>query len=61
MEEITLTLDRENYPQILKRYGTEGAKKQAISMCQAQGLEMTETNLYSCLSTLESDLASMFP
>ena len=61
MEQIDLVLDRENYPQVLMRYGLEGAKKQAISMCQAQGLEITEENLYSCLSTLESDLASMFP
>jgi len=60
MEKINLVLDRENYPQVLTRYGTEGAKEQAISMCLTQGMEITEENLYSCLSTLESDLASIF-
>jgi hypothetical protein len=29
-------------------------------MCQAQGMEITNENLYSALSTLESDLAGMF-
>ena len=60
MEKIKIELDKENYPQVLKRYGTEGAKEQAISMCLAQSMEITEENLYSALSTLESDLASMF-
>ena len=61
MEEIKLVLDEENYPQVLKRYGAEGARRQAINMVTAQKLEMTAENLYSALSTLESDLASMFP
>jgi len=60
MEEIYLILDKENYPLVLRQYGTEGAKTAAISMCQAQKMEMTEENLYSCLSTLESGLAEMF-
>jgi len=29
-------------------------------MCNKQKLEITEENLYSCLSTLESGLAEMF-
>jgi len=61
MEQITLTLDEKNYPLILRQYGPEGAKRQAISMCQAQKMEINETNLYSALSTLESGLAEMFP
>jgi hypothetical protein len=60
MEEINLILDKEHYPLILRQYGPEGAKRQAISMCQKQKLEMTEENLYSALSTLESGLAEIF-
>ena len=60
MDEIKLTLDDEHFHFVLRQYGPEGAKRQAISMCQAQKLEMTEENLYSVLSTLESDLAGMF-
>ena len=61
MEEINLILDKEHYPLVLRQYGPEGAKRQAISMVAAQKLEMTEENLYSCLSTLESGLAEIFP
>jgi len=60
MEEINLILDKEHYPLVLRQFGPEGAKRQAISMCQKQKLEMTEENLYSCLSTLESGLGEMF-
>jgi len=60
MEQIHLILDKEHYPLVLRQYGTEGAKQQAISMCQKQKLEMTEENLYSCLSTLESGLSEIF-
>jgi hypothetical protein len=34
---INMVLDRENYLLVLRQYGTEGAKAQAISMCLAQG------------------------
>ena len=61
MEQINLKIKAEHYPELLKRYGAEGARLQAINMVTAQKLEMTEENLYSALSTLESDLASMFP
>ena len=60
MDEIILTLDKENFPFVLRQYGPEGAKKVAINMCLARKQEITEANLYSCLSTLESDLTEMF-
>jgi hypothetical protein len=62
MEEINLILDDENYHYVLRQYGPEGAKKQAINMALAQYTErpITEAMLYSCLATLESDLAGMF-
>jgi hypothetical protein len=55
-----LELDEKNYPLVLRQYGLEGAKNQAISMCLAQKRELTAGNLYSCLSNLESGLAEMF-
>jgi hypothetical protein len=60
MEKITLELDDENYHYVLRQYGPEGEKKTAINMCIAQGREVSEENLYSCLSTLETDLREMF-
>jgi hypothetical protein len=60
MENITLVLDKENYPIVLRQYGAEGAKTMAINMCKGRKQEITEENLYSCLSTLESDLQEMF-
>jgi len=59
-EKIVLELDHENYPMVLRQYGPEGAKKQAINMCLGRNQEITEANLYSCLSTLETDLTEMF-
>jgi hypothetical protein len=55
-----ISLDDENYHYVLKQYGAEGAKKQAISMCQKQNLELTKKNMESCLLNLESDLEEMF-
>jgi len=62
MKEIHLVLDEENYPLVLRQYGPEGAKLQAIEMALKQYSErpITEAMLYSCLSTLESDLEGMF-
>jgi len=60
MNQINLQISQEQYPMVLRQYGPEGARQQAINMVSAQNLEMTEENLYSCLSTLESDLAEMF-
>jgi hypothetical protein len=60
-QKIVLELDRKSYPLVLRQYGLEGAKAQAISMCLAQKREITAANLYSCLSTLESGLQEMFP
>ena len=56
MEKITLELSRQDYPNVLKIYGAEGAKDQAIDMLMAQNMEITETNLYSALTNLEMDL-----
>ena len=56
MKEITLTLSKEEFPQVLKTYGLEGAKMQAIRMCLAQHREITEADLYSVLINLEEDL-----
>lgn len=62
VEKITLTLDKENYPQILSRYSLEALKIKAIDMAMAQYSErpVTEEMLYSVLSGLESDLEEMF-
>jgi hypothetical protein len=60
MEKITMKINPKDYPEILKRYGAEGARRQAIHMVITQKLEMTAENLYSALSTLESDMAGMF-
>ena len=56
MKKITLTLNETDYPIVLKTYGLEGAKAQAVRMCVTQGLEVTDTNLYSVLTNLEDDL-----
>ena len=58
MEKIILKLSKRDFPEVLKRYGLEGAKEQAIKMCQAQKVELTEENLYSVLANLEDDLAN---
>jgi hypothetical protein len=62
-KKITLYLDEESYPLVLRQFGPEGAKAQAISMALKQypNQEIGETELYSCLSILESDLQGMFP
>lgn len=60
-DDVSITLDKENYPLVLRQYGPDGAKKMAISMCNAQKWDITEEHIYSCLSTLESDLQGMFP
>ena len=56
----TLILDPEHHRLTLRQYGVEGARLMAINMCDKQGLEMTEENLYGCLSNLESGLREMF-
>ena len=56
MKKITLTLSMTDYPIVLKTYGLEGAKAQAVRMCTTQSLEVTEMNLYSVLTNLEDDL-----
>jgi len=60
MGKITLELDKENYPLILRQYGPEGAKAQAISMCLAQGRPITKENLEGLLTNLEEALEEIF-
>ena len=61
LEQINLEFDEENFPQITSRYSNERIKDDLIRMCEAQGLPLTEINLYSCAANLESDLEHMFP
>jgi hypothetical protein len=60
MAKINLVLDRKNYPLILRQYGAEGAKAQAISMYIAQGREITKENLEGMLTNLEEALEEVF-
>jgi hypothetical protein len=60
MAKINLVLDRKNYPLVLRQYGTEGAKAQAISMCIAQGRPITKENLEGLLTNLEEALEEIF-
>jgi hypothetical protein len=60
MAKITIELDRKNYPLVLRQYGTEGAKAQAISMCLAAGREITKENLEGLLTNLEEALEEVF-
>ena len=57
---IILELDHKNYPLILRQFGAEGAKAQAISMCIAQGRPITKENLEGLLTNLEEGLEEMF-
>ena len=59
-EKIVLELDHKNYPWVLKQYGAEGAKEQAISMCLAAGRPVTKSNLEGLLSNLEESLEEIF-
>jgi hypothetical protein len=60
MAKITIELDRKNYPLVLRQYGTEGAKAQAISMCLSAGREITKENLEGLLTNLEESLEEIF-
>jgi hypothetical protein len=59
-EKIILEMDHENYPLLLRQYGPEGAKAQAISMCVAAGRPVTKENLEGLLTNLEEALEEMF-
>ena len=59
-ERIILELDHENYPLILRQYGAEGAKAQAVSMCIAQGRPITKENLEGLLTNFEEALEEIF-
>jgi len=60
MAKIMIELDKENYPLVLRQYGTAGAKAQAISMCIAQGRPITKENLEGLLTNLEEALEEIF-
>jgi hypothetical protein len=62
MEKITLELDEDQFPQILKRYSLEKIKDMAVEMALKQYKErpVTKEMMFSCLANLESDLAGMF-
>ncbi len=55
-KKIMLTLKTTEYPLVLRTYGLEGAKEQAIRMLLAEKSEITERALYSVLTNLEQDL-----
>ena len=60
MEKINLNFDPKHFPQLTLRYSTDRLRDTLLSMCQAQGVEVTEANLYSMAASLESDLQQMF-
>ena len=60
MAKINLVLDRKNYPLVLRQYGAKGAKAQVISMCIAQGRQVTQENLEGLLTNLEEGLEEVF-
>lgn len=55
MEKIILKLNKEEFPNVISIYGKQ-AVQIAVKMCQSQKMEITETNCYSVLLNLESDL-----
>ncbi len=55
-QKIVLELDRESYPLVLRQYGTQGAKAQAVSMCLAAKQPVTKENLEGYLTNLEESL-----
>jgi len=59
-EKIVITLDKGNYPLLLRHYGTEGAKRQAIAMCQKAGRAITAENIEGILTNMEEALEEMF-
>jgi hypothetical protein len=59
-KKITLKLDQKNYRLVLRQYGPEGAKAQAISMCLAGGRPITQENLEGFLTNLEEALEEQF-
>jgi hypothetical protein len=59
-EKLGFDLDLSNFPIVKRQYGLKGAMLQAISMCEAQNWDLTETHIYSVLANLDSDLESMF-
>ena len=60
-EVLGFDLDLSDLPMVNRQYGLKGAMSQAISMCEANGWDITETHVYSVLANLDSDLQGMFP
>jgi len=60
MDKIILELDHKNYPLLLRQFGAEGAKAQAVSMCLAAGRPITKENLEGLLTNLEEALEEVF-
>jgi hypothetical protein len=63
MEEINLVLQKEKFPQLLKRYSLDKIKEMAVDMALKQYSErpITKEMCFSCLANLESDLSKEFP
>ncbi|GHT90188.1 hypothetical protein FACS1894137_19580 [Spirochaetia bacterium] len=59
-EKIILEMDHKNYPLLLRQYGPEGSKAQAISVCLAAGRPITKENLQGILTNLEEGLEEIF-
>ena len=59
-EKLGFELDLSGLPMVNRQYGLKGAMMQAISMCEAQNWDLTETHIYSVLADLDSDLTGMF-
>lgn len=60
MSKKTLSFYKEDFPILLDIYGSEQMIQLATNMCTKQGMELTETNLYSVLLNYESDLSDQF-
>ena len=60
MEQITLNLDTNRFPQILTRYSPERITCLLVKMCHGLNLEVNADNLYNLASHVESDLRRVF-
>ena len=60
VKKIILELDDSNFYYVLRQYGPDGAKAQAISMCMAAGRPITRENLEGLLTNLEEALEENF-
>ena len=56
MEQITLQLDNNRFPQIMMRYSPDRITHLLIKMCQGLKLEVNDRNLYDMASRVEKDM-----